>query len=44
MLAVKLDSFNSSTNDKEAAKAIGYDASKYNYELNLNLLLRKNGR
>ena len=30
MLAVKLDSFNSSTNDKEAAKAIGYDASKYN--------------
>ena len=30
MLAVKLDSFNSSTDDKEAAKAIGYDASKYN--------------
>ena len=30
MLAVKLDSFNSSTRDKEAAKAIGYDASKYN--------------
>lgn len=30
MLAVKLDSFNSSTNDKEAAKVIGYDASKYN--------------
>lgn len=30
MLAVKLDSFNSSTGNKEAAKAIGYDASKYN--------------
>jgi hypothetical protein len=30
MLAVKLDSFNSSTGDKEAAKVIGYDASKYN--------------
>ncbi|MGL5717205.1 MAG: hypothetical protein ACRCX2_29610 [Paraclostridium sp.] len=30
MLAVKLDSLNSSTGDKEAAKAIGYDASKYN--------------
>jgi hypothetical protein len=30
MLAVKLDSFNSSTEDKEAAKVIGYDASKYN--------------
>lgn len=30
MLAVKLDSFNSSTDDKEAAKVIGYDASKYN--------------
>lgn len=30
MLAVKLDSFNSSAGDKEAAKIIGYDASKYN--------------
>lgn len=30
MLAIKLDSFNSSTGDKEAAKVIGYDASKYN--------------
>jgi len=30
MLAVKLDSFNSSTDDKEASKVIGYDASKYN--------------
>ena len=30
MLTVKLDSFNSSTGDKEAAKAIGYDGSKYN--------------
>ncbi|NDA89684.1 MAG: hypothetical protein EBY20_02065 [Alphaproteobacteria bacterium] len=30
MLAVKLDSFNSSTGDKEEAKIIGYDASKYN--------------
>ena len=30
MLAVKLDSFNSLTGDKETAKAIGYDGSKYN--------------
>lgn len=30
MLAVKLDSFNSSAGDKEEAKAIGYDSSKYN--------------
>ncbi len=30
MLAIKLDSLNSSTGDKEATKAIGYDASKYN--------------
>lgn len=30
MLAVKLDSFNSSTGDKEEDKIIGYDASKYN--------------
>lgn len=30
MLAVKLDNFNSSAGDKETAKAIGYDASKYN--------------
>ena len=30
MLAVKLGSFNSSTGDKETAKAIGYDGSKYN--------------